>query len=138
MLFPAPTPTRGGSTDGGSSGGSPARAGGAGDRDAGTPLAADSPDAERELDAGKAALGEGRHGRAAVHFALALRQATGFAPAVLDAIEATERRTAPLEVVRGDAYRLVGREVEAQRAYAAAAATAHADTGNGHRTEAGS
>ncbi|HEY0443518.1 MAG TPA: hypothetical protein VGC90_04770 [Candidatus Limnocylindrales bacterium] len=140
MLFPAPTPTtRSGSYgDAGSGSAASMRVAGSRDRDAATPLSGDAPDAETELVAGKAALADGRHGRAAVHFALAMRQATGLAPAVLDAIEATERRTAPLEIVRGDAYRLVGREVEAQRAYATAAASAHADAGNGHRAEAGS
>lgn len=133
MLFPVPAPT----TRGGSSAASADRAPrtpGLWDRDAeeaGMPEG-DAPDAASELAAAKAALADARHGSAALHLALAMRRATGLAPAVIDLVEATERRTAALEIVRGDAYRLVGHELEAQRAYAAAAAGIHADAGNGH------
>lgn len=138
MLFPAPTPTTRGAGSPAESADAAPRTPGLWDRDTG-PAAVpegDAPDAASELAAAKAALADARHGPAAVHLALAMRRATGLAPAVLDLVEATERRTAALEVVRGDAYRLVGHELEAQRAYAAAAAGVHGDAGNGNGSRA--
>lgn len=79
------------------------------------------PDARSALAAATAALADGRFGDGAVHLAIALRLASGLAPAVLELVEASERRTPELELVRGDAYRLAGHESEARRAYAMAA-----------------
>jgi hypothetical protein len=79
------------------------------------------PDARSALAAATAALADGRFGDGAVHLAIALRLASALAPAVLELVEASERRTPELELVRGDAYRVVGHESEARRAYAMAA-----------------
>jgi Flp pilus assembly protein TadD len=79
------------------------------------PSAGAAPDALRALEAGRDALERGDHPAAAVRLAVALRLGPAFAPAVLDALG--ERHDPELELVRGDAYRLVGREVEARRAY---------------------
>jgi hypothetical protein len=82
---------------------------------------ADLPQPASEMAAATAALADGRYGDGAVHLAIALRLASALAPAVLELVEASERRTPELELVRGDAYRLVGHELEARRAYATAA-----------------
>jgi hypothetical protein len=79
------------------------------------------PQPASEMAAATAALADGRYGDGAVHLAIALRLASALAPAVLELVEASERRTPELELVRGDAYRLVGHELEARRAYATAA-----------------
>jgi hypothetical protein len=72
-----------------------------------------------ELEAARAALVAGSLDEAALRFALLLRLAPALAPAVL---EATDGASGPaVNVIRGDAYRLVGLESEARRAYAAAA-----------------
>lgn len=77
------------------------------------------PDPALELEAGRAALVAGALGEAALRFGLALRLAPALAPAVL---EATAGARAPgLIVVRGDAYRLAGHEMEAREAYTVAA-----------------
>lgn len=87
-------------------------------------------DARSQLELGRAALGVGRPDAAAVHFAIAMRVSPALAPVVLDALG--EERAPLIEIVRGDAYRLVGRESRAARAWAdaatAAAATADPDT----------
>ncbi len=90
------------------------------DTDAGADLAAaELPDPVAELDAGRAALAAGSIDEAALRLGLVLRLAPALAPAVLDA---TEGHASPLiSIVRGDAYRLVGFDLEAQRAFAAAA-----------------
>ena len=77
------------------------------------------PVADDELLLARAALDEGRPDDAAVHLAFVIRLAPVLAPVVLDLV-GTDPRPA-LAFVRGDAYRLVGREVEARRAYADAA-----------------
>jgi hypothetical protein len=127
MLFPAPTAT---TRDAGSaidthapSAQVPGVPGpGFWDAEYGRPAAeADMPEPHAEIAAAKAALADGRHAAAAIHLAVALRLTAGLAPTVLDLIEASERRTAELEMVRGDAYRVVGHELEARRAYGAAA-----------------
>jgi hypothetical protein len=86
-------------------------------------LAADSPPelpaGDLELDLGRAALDAGDPDEAAVRLGIALRVAPALAPAVLDVVAGRTERN--LVLVRGDAYRLVGREIEAQRAYAEAA-----------------
>jgi tetratricopeptide (TPR) repeat protein len=63
--------------------------------------------------------------RAAVELALVLRSEPSLAPAVLELIARApdggpSRSAAALEVVRGDAYRLIGRPREAEQAYARA------------------
>jgi len=81
--------------------------------------APEQPDPAGELEAARAALVAGTVDDATLRFSLALRLAPALAPAVL---EATDGVSAPaINVVRGDAYRLVGLETEARRAYAAAA-----------------
>ena len=77
------------------------------------------PDPADELDAGRAALAAGSLDEATLRFALVLRLAPALAPAVLEATDGVPG--AAVNVVRGDAYRLVGLESEAQRAFAAAA-----------------
>jgi len=79
-------------------------------------LLADDPAAE--LEAGRAALAAGEAGRAAIHLAIAVRLDPGLAPAVLELAGAG--RAPALDLVRGDALRLVGHELEARRAWAAA------------------
>ena len=72
-----------------------------------------------ELAAGRAAIAAGDLEAAAVHLAIALRLDPALAPALLDVAAG---HVAPgLALVRGDAYRLVGHELEARRAYASAA-----------------
>lgn len=76
------------------------------------------PEPEAELDAGRSALASGDHARAAVRFGVAIRLSPALAPAVLEQL-----RTAVdphLLLVRGDAFRAVGREAEARRSYAEA------------------
>lgn len=72
--------------------------------------------AESELDAGREALARGDLAEAGVRLAIALRLAPAVAPVVLDLV--ADRRERALALVRGDAYRLVGRETEARRAFA--------------------
>lgn len=74
------------------------------------------PTGEESLDRGRAALEAGDVGAAALHLAVVLRISPALAPAVLDLVGGDGRRD--LALVRGDAYRLVGRETEARRAYA--------------------
>jgi hypothetical protein len=59
---------------------------------------------------------------ASVQLALVLRLSTALAPAVLDLV--ADRPEPELAFVRGDAYRLVGRELDARRAYARVAGAA--------------
>jgi hypothetical protein len=67
----------------------------------------------------RVALDEGRAADAATGLILALRETPGLAPAVLDLLSG---RSEPILVlVRGDAERIVGREVEAMRDHAVAA-----------------
>jgi len=81
----------------------------------------DMPNPAVELGAGRAALGSGSLSTAAVHFALVIRAAPELAPAVLEATNAAEGRASEIELVRGDAFRLVGHELDARHAYSAAA-----------------
>ena len=104
--------------------GSPPDDGGAADLsadvEAGDRLDADDlPSGEQELDLGRAALHAGDPEDAAVRLGLALRVAPALAPAVLDLIAGRTDRG--LALVRGDAYRLVGRELEARQAFLEAA-----------------
>jgi tetratricopeptide (TPR) repeat protein len=77
------------------------------------------PTGEVELDLGRAALQAGDPEEAAVRLGLAIRVAPALAPAVLDLIAGRTERA--IALVRGDAYRLVGRELEARRAFLEAA-----------------
>lgn len=90
------------------------------DADAAADLAtSELPDPAQELEAARQALVAGSLEEASLRFALTLRLAPALAPAVL---AATEGGGGPaLNVVRGDAFRLVGLETEARRAYATAA-----------------
>ncbi|HEY7827087.1 MAG TPA: hypothetical protein VIB99_02570 [Candidatus Limnocylindrales bacterium] len=78
------------------------------------------PEPAAELNAAKADLGGGRPAAAAIRLAVILRVAPELAPAVLDVLAGAGGPS--IELVRGDALRLAGREAEARRAYAAAAA----------------
>ncbi|MGK2852402.1 MAG: hypothetical protein ACSLFN_16035 [Candidatus Limnocylindrales bacterium] len=71
---------------------------------------------EDELDLGREALQDGRAADAALHLGMVLRVRPALAPAVLDLV--VDDRSAALAFVRGDAYRLVGRELDARRAFA--------------------
>ena len=94
------------------------------------PVAPELPDPAGELEAATRALIAGALEEAALRFALTLRLAPSLAPAVLEATggaagiggSAGPGSAGPaLGVVRGDAFRLVGLEMEARRAYAMAA-----------------
>jgi hypothetical protein len=84
-----------------------------------------------EVATASAVLESGEPLLASVHFGIALRTAPGLAQAVLDAIG--DRHDAALEIVRGDALRLLGRDDEASRAYRAAASALAGDEGHGNR-----
>ncbi len=77
------------------------------------------PTGHEALDEGRASLEAGDVTNAALQLALVLRVAPALAPAVLDLIG--DRQDPALGLLRGDAYRLVGREIDARRAYADAA-----------------
>jgi len=77
------------------------------------------PSGEEALDTGRQLLESVDTGGAALQLALVLRIAPALAPAVIDVIG--DRHDPGLAFVRGDAYRLVGRELDARRAYADAA-----------------
>jgi hypothetical protein len=77
------------------------------------------PSGEEALDAGRSLLDADDVGGAALQLALVLRIAPALAPAVIELVG--ERHDPGLAFVRGDAYRLVGRELDARRAYADAA-----------------
>ena len=84
------------------------------------------PTGDEALDLGREALESGDTGNAALQLALVLRIAPALAPAVLDLVG--DRHEPGLAFVRGDAYRLVGRELDARRAYADAARPASPPT----------
>ena len=83
------------------------------------------PDGPTQLEAAKVALEAGDVGAAAVRFALVLRVAPKLAPAVLEAAGSTASPV--LDLVRADAYRLVGREIAARRLFIDAIATLDAE-----------
>ena len=88
--------------------------------DAGSELeTASLPEPAEELQAARAALVSGSLDEAALRFSLVLRAAPALAPAVLEATEGA--RSAALSLVRGDAYRSLGHEMESRQAYAVAA-----------------
>jgi len=76
-------------------------------------------DADRALDSARAALDAGDLAGAAIQLAVAVRLAPLLAPAVLEL--AAGHRSPGLDLVRGDALLALGRESEAQRAWADAA-----------------
>jgi len=83
------------------------------------PAAAEAlPVATEVLDAGRRAIADGDLDAGAIQLAIVLRLAPALAPAVLDAAGAA--RSPQLELVRGDALRAAGRELDARRAYASA------------------
>jgi hypothetical protein len=79
------------------------------------------PDGPTALDDARRALEAGDEQVAVVHLALVLRISPGLAPAVLELAGSTSG--AGFDLIRGDAYRLVGHEAEAQRSYASAVST---------------
>jgi hypothetical protein len=68
-----------------------------------------------EVAAGRTFLGAGDPMMAALHFGVAIRLAPASAVAVLDAIG--DRQDLPLQLVRGDAFRLLGLEADAGNTY---------------------
>ena len=78
------------------------------------------PNPRDELDTARGDLAARENASAALHLAMALRIGADLAAEVLDAIEPLEALTPELELIRGDALRLMGREDDARRAYAAA------------------
>lgn len=79
------------------------------------------PVAGQALADGRTAIVDGQPAEAAVRLGLALRLDPTLAPAVLELLGDT--RAPELALTRGDAYRVLGREAEARRAYADAVAT---------------
>jgi hypothetical protein len=86
----------------------------------------DLPDPSQALEAGRAALADGRLAVGALQLALVLRLAPALAPAVLETIAPYDGPE--LAIVKGDAYRLVGHERDARLAFADAAASIPAPT----------
>ena len=86
------------------------------------------PNPADELQAARAALVAGYLDEAMLRFALALRLAPALAPSIL---EATIGVPGPsVDLLRGDAYRMLGLEPEAVRAYASAAWSGERDRRN--------
>lgn len=84
-----------------------------------TDTTADLPAGDKELELGRAALEANDPDEAALRLGLVLRVAPVLAPAVLSLVDG--RTEQGLALVRGDAYRLVGRELDARRAFIEAA-----------------
>jgi hypothetical protein len=78
------------------------------------------PEPADELDAAREDLRQGRTASGAIRLAVVLRLAPALAPVVLDALAGMNGPS--VELVRGDALRLVGHERDARQAYASAAA----------------
>ena len=74
------------------------------------------PDAADALETGRRMVARGEVADGIHRLAIALRLGPALAPAVLDALGAAGGPEA--ELLRGDAYRLVGREIEARKSYA--------------------
>jgi hypothetical protein len=83
-------------------------------------------EARVEVELGTSALASGDVLAAGLHFGVALRLTPSLATAVLDAIG--DRRGLPLELVRGDALRLMGRPNAAAEAYLSVAAELRSPT----------
>jgi hypothetical protein len=79
------------------------------------------PDGSRALRAAEEAIAGNDPISTAIQLALALRASPALAPAVLDL--ARDQTGPAFDVIRGDAFRIVGREGEARRSFAAAATT---------------
>jgi hypothetical protein len=77
------------------------------------------PTGDEALETGRQLLEAGDTAGAALQLALVLRITPALAPAVIDLT--ADQQDPGLAFVRGDAYRLVGRELDARRAYADAA-----------------
>jgi tetratricopeptide (TPR) repeat protein len=90
-----------------------------GDAGPATAAAGHVPDGSRALRAAEEALAAGDPAGAAIQLGLALRASPALAPAVLDVVR--DQDGPAFDLIRGDAYRLVGREGEARRSFAAAA-----------------
>lgn len=88
----------------------------------------DLPDVATELDRGRAALDLDEPGEAALHLGLVLRLSPALAPVVLDLV--SDRPEPALVLVRGDACRLVGRELDARRAFSEVARSTAASAAN--------
>jgi hypothetical protein len=89
-----------------------------GDDEGEEPTDAALPSGADALELGREALESGDLDGAATQLALVLRLSSALAPAVLDLL--ADRSELQLAFVRGDAFRLVGREIDARRAYARA------------------
>ena len=72
-----------------------------------------------EIAAGRSFIDAGDPMMAALHFGVAIRIAPESSAAVLEALG--DRRDLPLQLVRGDALRLLGHEIDARDAYASLA-----------------
>ena len=77
-----------------------------------------SADGASALERGRVALASGDDQIAAIQLSIAMRASPALASAVVEALAG--RAGATLDLVRGDAYRLMGNEAEAQRSFAAA------------------
>ncbi|MCU0504274.1 MAG: hypothetical protein MUE82_00645 [Chloroflexi bacterium] len=84
-----------------------------------TPEAAAAADPQAAYAAGSDALAAGDRDGAALHLAVALRLSPALAPAILSTVGGTPG--APFDLLRGDAFRIVGHQSDALRCYAAAA-----------------
>ncbi len=84
-----------------------------------------APAGPAELEAARVALAAGDETTAAIQLGIVLRVSPALAPAVLDIVGS--RPGPSFDMVRGDAYRLVGHEAEAQHAFASAGAAVVAD-----------
>jgi len=86
---------------------------------AATPEAAAAADPQAAYVAGSDALAAGDRDGAALHLAVALRLSPALAPAILSTVGGTPG--ASFDLLRGDAFRIVGHQSDALRCYAAAA-----------------
>jgi hypothetical protein len=84
-----------------------------------------APAGPAELEAARVALAAGDETTAAIQLGIVLRVSPALAPAVLDIVGS--RPGPSFDLVRGDAYRLVGHEAEAQHAFASASAAVVSD-----------
>jgi hypothetical protein len=84
------------------------------------PARVTAPAGPAELESARVALAAGDMATAAIQLGIVLRVSPALAPAVLDIVGS---RPGPgFDLLRGDAYRLVGHEAEAQHAFASASA----------------
>lgn len=90
-------------------------------------------DPREELDAARDELADGEDVSAVVRLAIVLRFEPSLAPAILEIV--AQHADPMFALLRGDAYRIVGRELDAQRAYDVARASL--DDGAGSSSEPG-